>query len=270
MIALFKHLLPTGRAFDITVSKPLRWLFQGLDMLPESVKPAADTLFTDIDPQQTTELSKWEAQFGMWPSQASDATRRDMLSAVWARLYGGQSQKYIQDTLQAHGFDVYVHPWWEDAARPLGGSVDMDDMPVARSPFDRIWPGVNDRQYVGSGHTQLYCGGDSAFTNSQNDPPGYALVNKVKVVTQVPVGCGSTGLACGSVQAYCAAETLTFGDKVYQIPNDVEKFPYFLYIGGKTYPDMATVPLSRKDEFERLCLTIGPTHNWLGMLVNYS
>lgn len=270
MIGMFKHLLPTGRALNITQSKPLRWLFQGLSVLPENFKPYADQIFEDIDPQKTTKLTQWEQQFGMQVTTTDEQTRRDRLSGVWAQLYGGQSPRYIQDALQAAGFDVYVHPWWEDSARPLGGSVNGDATPVARSPFDQLWSGGAARQYVGTGHVALYCGGDSAFSNSQNSPPGYALVNKVPIVGQVPVGCGHTELYCGGGSAYVGSEALSFSEKVYPLPNDVEKFPYFVYIGGQTYPEVVTIPLDRKDELERLCLQICPSHNWLGMLITYS
>ena len=270
MIGIFKHLLPTGRALSITISKPLRWLFRGLTTIPETFKPCADQLFTDLDPQLTSRLAQWEAQFGMTTAGASEQVRRDRLSAVWTQLYGGQSPHYIQTTLQAAGFDVYVHPWWEDAARPLGGSVNGDDTPVARSPFYRLWSGEYTRQYVGTGHTDLACGGDRAFSNSQNDPPGYSLVNKVKITDQTPVGCGNSLFFCGGDSAAAGAETLSFADKIYQIPNDIESFPFFAYIGGATYPEMASVPLNRKDEFEALCLRICPQHLWLGMLITYS
>jgi hypothetical protein len=61
-----------------------------------------------------------------------------------------------------------------------------------------------------------------------------------------------------------------FALREYLIPNDVTKFPFFLYIGGQTFPENAAVQQSRRDEFEDLCLKICPTEQWLGILVTYS
>lgn len=270
-LRLFQHLLPSGRAWRITVEKRLRQFFAGLTVIPEGVKENADSIFEDVFPDTTSKLSDWEEQFGMQNAVSTEAERRERLAATWRQLYGGQSPRYIQDTLQAAGFDVYVHEWWEPVAgRPCGGSVDGNATPVARDPFTYLWDGVTDRAFVGCGHDLLYCGGDRAFSNSQDDPPGYVLVNKVKVTEQLPIGCGNDLLYCGGLQAACGAETLTFPFKTYQIPSDPDGFPYFLYIGGENFPDQAVVQGARREEFERLCLRICPAQQWLGILVTYS
>jgi len=53
------------------------------------------------------------------------------------------------------------------------------------------------------------------------------------------------------------------------IPDDETKWPFFLYIGAETYPEFASVPLSRKTEFHRLILKIRPTQLWVVTLVDY-
>ena len=53
------------------------------------------------------------------------------------------------------------------------------------------------------------------------------------------------------------------------IPLDPAYWPFFLYIGGETFPDLAGVPFERKEEFHRLLLKISPTQLWIVTLVDY-
>lgn len=270
-LRLYQHLLPDGRAWRTTINKRLRQFFQGLTVIPEDVKHAADQNFEDIFPATTTRIGEWEEQFGLQGLGVTEQERRDRLAATWLQLVGGQSPRYIQDTLQAAGFNVYVHEWWEPVpGRPYGGSVDGNATPTARDPFDYLWDGVSPREFIGSGHDLAYCGGDVAFANSQIDPPGFVLVNKVREKSQTPIGSGHVSAVCGGALAASGAETLDFKEKDYQIPNDPDAFPYFLYIGGETFPEVATVSAQRRDEFEELCLKICPAQQWLGILVNYT
>ncbi len=81
---------------------------------------------------------------------------------------------------------------------------------------------------------------------------------------------GATKAICGNPIAIANNLITSYAQKVYLIPNDATKWPYFLYIGGQTFPDHATVSSARKNEFETLCLKICPTQQWLGVLVDYS
>ena len=111
----YKHLLPNARAWRVTIDKTLRRFFEGLTGLPEDAKQFYDLLLCDLDPQKTRELSAWENQFGLLDYILTEQQRRDRLEATWKAL-GGQSPRYIQDTLQAAGFDVYVHEFFEPSA----------------------------------------------------------------------------------------------------------------------------------------------------------
>jgi hypothetical protein len=105
-----KALLPTGKAWRIVVDKTLRRFFEGLAEQPQETKGYVDQVFLDLFPPTTRQLGLWCEQFGVWPSP-SDSRRRRALDASW-KATGGQSPRYIQDVLQAAGFDVYVHEWW--------------------------------------------------------------------------------------------------------------------------------------------------------------
>lgn len=269
-LSVFKHLLPSGRAWRLTVDKPLRRFFEGLGAPAEDARGFIDDVYSDLDPQQTRALSDWEEQFALVDNGMSVQSRRDRLEATWKAL-GGQSPRYIQDTLQAAGFDVYVHEWWVPSAEhPTGGSVDGDVTPTARNPFDYLWDGVSPREFVGCGHDLAYCGGDMCYSNSQLDPPGYPLVNKVLQVTVATIGSGHVLLYSGGSSAASGAAVVGYSQKQYVMPADPTKYPYFLYVGGETFPDVATVSSSRRDEFEDLCLKICPTEQWLGILVSYT
>jgi uncharacterized protein YmfQ (DUF2313 family) len=270
-LAVIRHLLPDGKAWRTVTDKLLRQFFEGLAGLPADVKTYDDNMYDDLDPQRTRRLAEWEQQWGLLDYGLTEQERRDRLDAAW-KAQGGQSPSYIQATLRAAGFDVHVHEWWAPSIEhPTGGSVNGDVTPTARNPFTYLWDGVAPRQYVGCGHDLAYCGGDSMFADSNDSPPGYPLVNKILEVKTDAVGTGHDLAYVGGTLLYAGQfYSSTFGRKQYQIPVGAQYYPYFLYIGGQTFPDQATVPLARLDEFEDLCLKICPTEQWLGILVTYT
>ena len=268
-LSVFKHLLPHAKAWRLVIDRALRQLFVGLADAPQDVQDYQDGVWFDYRPQETTKLQQWEDQFALMRYGLTEQERRDRLDGTWKAL-GGQSPRYIQDTLQAAGFDVFVHEWWEPSVEhPTGGSVNGDVVPVARNPFLYLWDGVSPRQFVGCGHDLAFCGGDDLFANSSDSPPGYPLVNKI-VTAVTATGCGHDLLFCGGDGAAAGAGELTYLRKQYIIPADPTKYPFFLYIGGQTFPEQANGPAARRDEFEDLCLKICPTEQWLGILVSYS
>jgi hypothetical protein len=268
---VFKHLLPNARAWRITIEKRLREFFQGLTGIGEDSKEFFDEVYNDLDPQKTRELDSWEKQFALPNTGLTEQERRDRLDATWKAL-GGQSPRYIQDTLQAAGFDVYVHEWWEPIpGRPNGGSINGDVTPVARDPFDYLDDGTGglpDLMYDGAADAQD--GDPVAMDGSTAVPVGYPLVNKILEASDEFIGDGSPLMQDGGVSSQDGGIVTIYTRKQYVIPNDPTKYPYFLYIGGQTFPEQASVLQSRREEFEDLCLKICPTEQWLGILVNYS
>ncbi|MNJ71212.1 hypothetical protein D3C77_677290 [compost metagenome] len=83
--------------------------------------------------------------------------------------------------------------------------------------------------------------------------------------------CGSAGAECGEIDAECGNffeyEILL---RRYTAPTDPACWPFFWYVGAEAFGQQATVPVSRRDEFEALCLKIGPLHQWIGVMVNYN
>jgi len=238
-LRIFKHLLPRARAWRITTVKRLREFFQGLSVpLGDDVKQFADDVHNDLFPQTTRELDEWEKQFGLPDSLTDEQERRDRLAGAWV-AQGGQSPRYIQDTLQNAGFDVFVHEWWElPIVAPPGPQI-------ARNPLYLLGAGVP-YQTMQDGAPTAQDGGAFAQDGGQIARDGYALVNKPAPTPPIPL--------------------------------DPTKFPYFLYIAGENFVDnpsgiptvdFATVPATRENEFETLLLKICPAQQWIGVLVDF-
>lgn len=258
---VFQHLLPNGRAWRITVDKQLRHFFEALTDTASDIRDYFDDIWSDLSPDTTTKLVEWEDQFGLSPYQLTEQERRTRLAAAW-RATGGQSPRYIQDTLQAAGFDVYVHEWWVPGSSP----------PIARNPSAYL---NNDNAIVyliEAGEAIAEAGESSAEAGETVGAPGYPLVNKIlSSVSVIIPQCGEALAMCGEASALCGNFTeYSFIQKTYSIPTNPIYWPYFLYIGGPVFPGLATVPLARRDEFETLCLKICPTQQWLGMLITYT
>lgn len=258
-LRIFRHLLPRARAWRITLDKQLRQFFEGLAATGDDVKQFLDQVWLDIFPDTTRELSDWETQFGLRAGQLTEQERRDRLAGAWKAL-GGQSPRYIQDTLQAAGFDVYVHEWWDPAALPVyafycgdaaaeAGEAGVECtavIPEARDPLAVLAP---DNITAVPGY-------------------GYPLVNKITEIEPNLIALAGEAVAeAGEPLASCYNYVdFIFGVKRYETPTDGH---YVLYIGGETFGDLAQVPADRRDEFENLCLKICPAQQWLGILAEY-
>lgn len=268
-LRIFKHLLPNARAWRITVDKRLREFFSGLSGVGEDVKTFFDGIWLDIFPKTTRELDAWEKQFGLRDTGLDEQQRRDRLDAAWKAL-GGQDPKYIQDTLRANGFDVYVHEWWEPGTEPAPG---VKQCVTARNPLmwlRREFTGIT--ILVECGEANAECGEVFAEAGNSLEPKGYPLVNKVfDTLPDVLPLCGEALAEAGEPEALCG-NYFEFRDvlREYIVPTDPAKWPYFLYIGGEVFGTLAQVDPNRKDEFEALCLKICPAQQWLGILVEYN
>lgn len=235
-LRLLKHNLPRAKAWRITFAKQLREYFEGLAPLGDSVKLFVDQVWQDIFPQTTRELDAWEEQWGLTAGSLTTQERRDRLDATWAAT-GGQSPKYIQDTIQAAGFtNVYIHEWFDPVGLP---AVNVKSCVTPRDP-------------TALGGLEL-------------------LVNKIAIVTPAYLsGAGEALMEAGEATALAGNYTdLIFTQMPYDIPADTTKWPYFLYFMDSTYGVAADVPADRQVEFETLILKLKPAQQWAGLLINY-
>lgn len=267
-LRIFKHLLPRGRAWRITVDKKLRDFFSGLSGVGADVKTFFDEVWLDIFPETTRDIVGWENQFGLLDAGLTEQQKRDRLAATWKAL-GGQDPDYIQTTLRDNGFDVYVHEWWEPGTQPVPG---VKQCVTPRSPLT-----VLRREYtkvdilVECGELLAQCGEAFAEAGNSLEPRGYPLVNKIlRTVPDILPLCNEAVAEAGEESASCGNYDQFRTDRQeYIVPQDPTKWPYFLYIGGANFGDIAQVDPKRRDEFERLCLKIFPAQQWLGILVEY-
>lgn len=238
MFNALRHVLPNAKAWRLDKSTQLRLFFEGLAESGDNVKEYVDDVWLDAFPGTTRELSAWEAQFGLAHNLLlTDAQRRARLDAEW-KATGGQSPRYLQDTLQGHGFNVFVHEWWVIGSQ---AAVGVKACAVARDPHLVIKPSSSDPTVlVECGEVGAECGEVKAECGEhlRATRVGYLLVNKLP-------------------------------PKVDTVPTDPLEYPYILYFGGQVYGQGANVSIDRRDEFETLCLKICPAQQWLGLLVNY-
>lgn len=231
---ILQHLWPISRAFDTTKQdKQFTEFNQALTFLGEESKRFTDDVYGDLFPTTTRELDSWEQQWNLpFNSALTEQERRDRLASAWSSL-GGQSPRYIQDTIQGAGFtNVFIHEWWDLAQLPAA---------VAHDP-------------------NLILQGDQDL-----------LVNIITfTVKDFITGLDEAIMECGETPAQLGQYTqFIFSEFVYEIPNNPALYPYFLYFGAETFPTRATVPASREAEFKELLLKICPAQQWLGLLIDY-
>ncbi|MBW1725991.1 MAG: hypothetical protein JRJ62_00135 [Deltaproteobacteria bacterium] len=232
---IFQHLLPNAKAWRLTIDKQLREFFEGLSGLGTDIKAFYDDVFDDRDPQQTNQLDLWENQWALPDVGLTTQERRDRLEAAWSAL-GGQDPRYIEDTLRDAGFDVYVHEWWVPGTE---AAIGVSAAATPRNPLVYLRESLTSITYLNEcGELLAECGELLAECGETNNPIGYALVNAI--------------------------------DLTNPIPSDTSTWPYFLYIGGQVFGDIAQVDPKRREEFETLCLKICPTQQWLGLIVEYT
>lgn len=268
---IFQHLLPNARAWRLTISKTLRRFFEGLSNIGAEIVEYDDLVWLDAFPDTTRELDEWENQFALHETQLNEADRRLRLDATWKAL-GGQDKRYIQATLRGAGFDVYVHEWWVPGTEGIPG---VAQQATARNPLTVLreeFTGVSGQFTMGCGEALAECGEVSAECGQSIDPLGYPLVNKLFFSEDdLTILCGEALAECGEDDAECGQFiNFLFKPVNYIVPADPDLWPYFLYIGGQTFGDIATVLPLRRDEFETLALKVCPSQQWLGILVTYA
>jgi len=162
---IIRHLLPSGKAWRLTIDKTLRRFFEGLSSGPADARGFVDDVYDDLDPQRTRELAAWEQQFGVKAGSLTDQERRDRLDALW-KATGGQDPRYIEDTLRGAGFDIRIYEWW------VPGSAGPN--PPKRNPFAAL----GEVSIIRCGSAEARCGNEPARCGNITVGDGYLLVNR--------------------------------------------------------------------------------------------
>lgn len=251
--------------------KTLKLFLKAFAMECSEIKAAADRAFLDLFPYTTRRLSEWLDQFGIYETEGqTEIDKRNALDAAW-KAKGSLSPSNFQTVLRNAGFDVYVHEWWEPGDEPATG---VPSCPTPRDPRNYL---TDEGEYSSYGDTRCgepnsRCGNAWARAGSRNIPLGYPLVNKTFVsAVEWLVRCGEPQSRCGVATARCGNIRQFYNEQVEPpLPTDPLKYPFFVYVGAQNFPDLASVPAARRDEFERMLLKYRPTHLWVGVLVTYT
>ena len=246
----FVALLPRGKAWRMSQDKHSRRFLRALMLPLESVRDFAGKIWFNLFPAGSLySLPSWEKQFNLPATNLTGDERRSRLDGAW-KAQGDQDPTYLQDSLQAQGFPVFVHPWWNDT--PHG-------VPEAKDPRDYLLP-----EFGGT------------------DTDGFLLGNQVYQSSLVGpfAQCGEALMQCGEDFAQCG----NFGDFSTEVigqqyvgptcinPDGEEYFthPFYLYIGGETFPDTVDIPADRRSEFERLIIRLVPGQHFKVLRVRYT
>lgn len=90
---------------------------------------------------------------------------------------------------------------------------------------------------------------------------------------------GDPDLVWGSNNAYWGRMKITEPSQVlvnktgqgldYVVPDNSDYWPFFVYIGGETFPNRITLDIDRKNEFERLVLKHKAAYVWAALLIDW-
>lgn len=231
---IIEHLLPRAEAWKTAISRDLTKTLDGLSESWQEAKDYVDQVYLDYFPATTRYIREWEKEFGL-PPAANETNARLNVDAAH-KATGGQSPYYIQTVLQAAGFDVYVHGPWETT-----------DPYVARDPRPYVTAPV-----YGTIQFASPAAGQEFFTAEVNPDDGTF---------------NAQPRFDGAVTNVNYWDNLTLQPRMPpQIPSNPVYWPFFLYIGGATFPNQAVVPTERMAELERLICQLRPLHYWIVLL----
>ena len=140
---LKRQLFPTGRAFNFPVDGELDKFISALN---ESEKRAIDDAYSvlyqilpDNDEFTALDASKWEIRLGMINGSALPLA--DRKSAIIRKMNhpgdipARQSWDYLQQSLQAAGFDVYIHENLSETPI-LGTPIQLNQIQCGQYPLN--------------------------------------------------------------------------------------------------------------------------------------
>lgn len=265
-----RSLLPDGPAWRLPANSNIRAVFRGCASAFDNVAERAASTYKDLLPQSTRYLASFNRQLGIDAQAQTEQQQRDILEYEWRNLSSNLSAHNLQQTLRAHGFDVYVHEAF-DPSTPMTAGAQVS--PLYRNPREHVRSTYTTRIYdSGAGEERMQAGEPAAQAGFILEAEGYPLGNIVYETQPVLRVLAGESLAQAGEFTAQAGEysdlSRSLADTV--IPDGQQYWPYFIYIGAKDFGSLASVSSSRKKEFERLCIQRKPAHCWAAMLIKYT
>ena len=223
MFDTVKLLLPRARAWTTTVDRMFVRFLKGLALPFDDVRTYADRMWRDNFPQDTRFLLSWEKQFALPPGTLTDQERRDRLDGVWAST-GGQSPSYITTTLQARGFPVFTHPWFD--VQPWG-------VPLAKDPREYLLP-----EFGGTDVDGFLLANQTYETTANRTLRGTRLEHRI------PRGARSRARLFRRLRFDCRAGVLLRADRQQTLPRarSTRPTPIICISGARLSPTPSTFP----------------------------
>lgn len=130
MRAVYNALMPPGAIWEPEEGKDFDKLLDGMAENAEVVRAFLAALADIRRPSKTVILSDLEKEFGIVTNtNLTDDDRRTQLAAVKSAKGGNGSKDFLEDSLQAAGFNVFVYE--NDPAVDPGGLLDAEEYAVA-------------------------------------------------------------------------------------------------------------------------------------------
>lgn len=207
-------------------------------------------LIADNDDFDETDATNWERVLGLFISGLTLEERKTAIlrkqnypNGIFERAF----RQYIEDQLQAAGFDVYIHEnRFEDGA---GGWEVVDPDDLAGQDYQMGLGQFGEAEFGGS-----TSGFDYSIVANNIDEDIDSTFFDISV-NEVQFGTGEFG-----VGQFQTGKSLT----------REEMLRYSFFIGGSGWPSVANVDLTRKNEFRQLILTLKQLHNVVFLLINYN
>lgn len=256
--AVIDALLPEGQIWAVEDGADLDALFDGLaDSLDADYEYLAD-LARLRNPLLTPILDDLENEYGLSPNASlTEETRRARLLAAKTARSSDGTLEFLQDTLQLAGFNVTVYANYPPVNPALFVTFDPS---VIFGNEDALFNGTG--ALFGGARGYLLVNGP-VYENQQlveyESPadPGYwplvffiggAATRTDEYVVSAAI-CGNASAICGTTAAVASPPE----------PNS----------GAITQIETVEIPISRKEEFNRLIVKFKPMFSWAGVVVNF-
>lgn len=263
---IINSLLPEGQFWTPADDDYYDNLLEGIAENFETVRLVMKVLGNLRDPAKTTILSDLEKEFSIIPVEGTtEAERRARLAVTMFRRSELPTYERLEETLQAAGFNVYVH----------ANSPAVDPRDFLEENFNMVCGGLlpsgNESQCGEPGAICAKVGGELLVNGELfNQRPHYTFL------------CGEALAQCGEALAYAGQNDGVYmiSAREYVVPAQSGYWPRIFFVGGEatrdpvtneiTNIDIASIPSNREMEFKRIILKYKPLMSWAALIVVYA